>query len=317
MASKLFREESFEVLSCIAFKHFGEHIISAELLHGGLFNTSYKLLFHNKSPVVLRLGPIHTELLLPFEMHLIRAEEEACAMLAQAGIPGNFILAVDESQSIVKRGYMLFTYLHAQPLSSVDKSNSHFSGLMAHAGLNASQIHTVEGQWFGRLSNGYRGIRHSTWFDFLLADATENAVCCQKRGILTETQVDAVRQAFVQNAACFEHIHTPKLIHGDLWSGNVLVDVEAERVLAIIDADRSLWGDPDFDLANPWMINADFLKGYGRQLSDEPLQVKKRLLYRLIYALADAYVWLVEYDDAAASCKQVATMEEIVKKVLP
>lgn len=41
----------------------------------------------------------------------------------------------------------------------------------------------------------------------------------------------------------------PRLVHGDLWRGNVFVRPDSGSVVGVIDPERALWGDPLFDVA--------------------------------------------------------------------
>ena len=68
--SKLFLPLSQEELERIMGAVFpGERVQASRLLDGGLFNTTYRV-ETTAHDVVLRMGPVHPELLLPFEENL-------------------------------------------------------------------------------------------------------------------------------------------------------------------------------------------------------------------------------------------------------
>ena len=51
------------------------------------------------------------------------------------------------------------------------------------------------------------------------------------------------------NARLLDEITQPHLLHGDLWTVNILVrrDEEGPRIVAVLDSDRTSWGDPMAD----------------------------------------------------------------------
>ncbi len=72
----------------------------------------------------------------------------------------------------------------------------------------------------------------------------------------------------------------------------------------MIDADRAIFGDVEYDFATPWLVNADFIKGYQKIpkshliANDENSKIKKDL-YLILCHLTDAYVWKVQYHQEA------------------
>jgi aminoglycoside phosphotransferase (APT) family kinase protein len=84
-----------------------------------------------------------------------------------------------------------------------------------------------------------------------------------------------------------DEVDTPRLVHWDLWDGNVFVDPATGQVSGLIDFERALWGDPLME-ANFvfWQSSAAFLEGYGTPMLDTPAKQTRRLLYNL-------YLWLI------------------------
>jgi len=64
--------------------------------------------------------------------------------------------------------------------------------------------------------------------------------------------------------------------------------------VAIIDADRAYFGDPEFDLMLPWMPRVPFMEGYGDTGSAAD-PVLRRELYRMLLCLEDCYILQMEY----------------------
>jgi len=51
------------------------------------------------------------------------------------------------------------------------------------------------------------------------------------------------------NTSLLDEIQTPHLLHGDLWTFNLLVErgVHAPVITGVLDFDRAWWGDPSAD----------------------------------------------------------------------
>jgi aminoglycoside phosphotransferase (APT) family kinase protein len=103
---------------------------------------------------------------------------------------------------------------------------------------------------------------------------------------------DALRPAY----GALDEVTVPRLVHFDLWTGNILVERTAEgaRIGGLIDGERMFWGDPlaDFvSLALLGDIRTDeaFLAGYR----EEGGRVEFDVAARLRYALYRAYLHLI------------------------
>jgi aminoglycoside phosphotransferase (APT) family kinase protein len=74
----------------------------------------------------------------------------------------------------------------------------------------------------------------------LLADAADWSV---------EVPADAIRTAVKEHTRELDRVRRPKLLHFDLWDGNVLT---AEgRLTGLVDGERWLHGDPLMDFVSP------------------------------------------------------------------
>lgn len=102
-----------------------------------------------------------------------------------------------------------------------------------------------------------------------------------------------------------DEIVTLRLIHTDLREGNILLyKKKKEQIVAIIDSDRAIFGDPDYDLSCLWLINDVFLTGYKIEENvfhkEEFSSIKRktrRKIYNIIYHFLEAYVGLSEYNN--------------------
>jgi fructosamine-3-kinase len=127
-------------------------------------------------------------------------------------------------------------------------------------------------------------------FAKLLADAVRLGVALPRSASELTAIVDRC-------APALDAVRTPRLVHFDLWDGNVLVDAGATppRVSGIIDGERAFHGDPLAEMASLALfreIESDdaFLRGYAEALG-RPLAWSDPERQRI--ALAQLYLYLI------------------------
>lgn len=70
-----------------------------------------------------------------------------------------------------------------------------------------------------------------------------------KAAHLDATDIQAVQEMAQTHSALLDEIQQPRLLHGDLWTFNILIkrDQENPRIAAVLDTDSCSWGDPMAD----------------------------------------------------------------------
>ncbi len=118
----------------------------------------------------------------------------------------------------------------------------------------------------------------------------------EKLGGLNAKKTQTLRHQFYKSRELLDKIKTPYLLHTDLWEGNVLLNRD---ILEIIDSDRTMYGDKDFEFSSAWMDNSALQEGYDSiiQKSTSPNDVKRRQLYQMFFCLLEAYVGYSEYNN--------------------
>jgi aminoglycoside phosphotransferase (APT) family kinase protein len=107
---------------------------------------------------------------------------------------------------------------------------------------------------------------------------------------------DEVAATAASAYGALDEVTVPRLVHFDLWPGNILVDRAdgAVRIGGLIDGERMFWGDPLADFVSLALLgdirnDGEFLAGYreagGRVRFDTPA--------RLRLALYRAYLYLI------------------------
>lgn len=317
--SSLFKEISEIEISQIFLHSLGEsEIISSNLLEGGLFNTTYYVVYgKEQKQAVLRLGPINRHLIMGFEENLMEAEVYVCNICRELGIPSSKVLSCDTSKLMIDRDFMIVEYIPSIVMWKADLKEEEKDKLYYKMGEYLFKIHQIKGEYFGYLSRTQKGICFTRWSDALFYEVEDILKRLKERSSFTETEVLMINRLYKENGYILDEITIPHLLHTDLWEGNVLLREDTHEIAAIIDGDRAVWGDIDFEFSSSWMQNAILKEGYGLK-SDEGFdenRKKRILLYQLFYALLEAYVGAAEYNDYGQYRVNRQKAFEIIKKI--
>lgn len=320
--SKIFKELTDEEIQRIVKRHIQPYSgLQITMLKGGLFNTTYKLTLGSPSrELVLRIGPVNRQLLLPYEQDLMKAERYVYELLSSRQIPCPHIVACDTTKSFIDRDYTITEFIPSVPLTDLSAPEEDQVKLYEGIGSWTRRMHGVTGARFGRAADVEQGRGFERWGDFLTAQAAQIGEHCLQHHVHDEATVTRVVRLLEDQSRFFDQITTPHLVHTDLWAGNVLVGTDPANgryeVAAIIDADRALFGDIDYEFASPWLINDAFLRGYGGyNLSGDESHLLKMDMYRLIYSYIDAYVWKVQYDNTAEYENNKKRLDELLQSI--
>lgn len=302
MTSSLYQELTKKELALLVSKALQTKIISACLLTGGLFNTTYLVETQAYGKTVLRVGPVNRQLLMPFEYHLMEAEESVYSLFAAFGIPSSEILTMDTSKRIIDRDFMFVRYIPGNPMSQVELRQEDKARIVRDIGIATAEFHSITAPRFGRIVDVKNGGGFERWSAALNHELSEWEKVGVPASIFTDKEHSEIRKLFEKAAPYLDEIKEPQLVHTDLWLGNILIRTDTERpeFAAIIDADRALWGDTDFEFSSiQWTYGEDcFWEGYGRTLAQDHASCIRRSIYTLLNRLWNAYVYLVEYNQS-------------------
>jgi len=279
----------------------GSDVADCKLLSGGLFNTTYFVSTKDIGDVILRIGPINRHLLLHFEGNMMAAEAIVYRILAEHGVPCSELLAIDTSKTMIDRDLMIVRYLPSitYQLNRADYSYepAEVACLYRELGENIARMHAIRGEAFGHVHDVAQGKGYTRWRDFLKAELDQILACCEPYGIFNAQEICAMHEILERHTPVLDEIKEPRFIHADLGPNNLLIYADRPAFAAFIDADRAMWGDPDFDFAYmEWMFCDELWQGYGRSLATDDASTCRRLIYRMIRFVCNAYVWEVEYN---------------------
>lgn len=218
---------------------------SAVELGNGMYNNTYRVDAGEDRPVILRVAPEPVRQ-YRIEQALMRNEYASVPFLAPIAPMIPCTLSADFTHEIIGRDYMFQTMLDG--ISGPDGiglySRSQWTSFFRQMGEIARSIHAVRGERFGPVT----GPAFDTWGEAVIAFFADLAADLDDAG-LDSADVHEVAAAANKHRAVLDEITEPRLLHGDLWTANVMMKPGAAQptISGVFDNDRTSWGDPESD----------------------------------------------------------------------
>jgi aminoglycoside phosphotransferase (APT) family kinase protein len=263
----------------------GSRVRAFEELKDGFFNAAYAITLTDGLRCVLKVAPPDGVRVLRYERDILAAEVAVMRLVRQrTEMPVPAILGYDTSRRLADSDFYLMAFIEGAPLN---KLRSELAPDEQHAvdreiGRYLRQMNEIAGPAFGYFSHPAPAGRSwretfTAMLDGVLADG-------QELDVALPLAYDALAERVAAAAPILDDVITPRLVHWDLWDGNIFVDPATKRVNGIIDFERALWGDPlmeaTFVFAPPAGLAA-FTEGYGQAMLDTPAQARRRILYNI------------------------------------
>ncbi|MGV9307530.1 phosphotransferase [Nonomuraea sp. NPDC003727] len=262
MESRTKRRLTARELSLLAHRAVGAHVSEAVELADGFANAVWRLRLDDGRHVVLKLSPSPELEQLTYERDLLRMEAAAYPLAASAGVPVAALLKAGFDDPVLGGDYLVLSALDGTPWNQVALDGQATAALRHELGGHLARLNSVTGEVFGYPHSGLTG---STWREAylrmagaLLDDALRYPATPLPRPV-------AELRALLEGASdVLDEVATPHLVHFDVWTGNVFLDLSGRpRIQAIIDHERAFWGDPLAELITPTL--------FGEIDEDDPL----------------------------------------------
>jgi aminoglycoside phosphotransferase (APT) family kinase protein len=273
-------------------------VIDRERLGGGTFNTVFRVRRTDGSVLVIKLAPgpdvtnmRHERGLLATEALFYERTQDVAVAVPKALARGAELEAAGEWLVMTECGGQNWSELTER----IDEQQRR--SLRYELGRQVAYVHTVTGPAFGYPSESVGPLR-GTWrsaFTDMLEAVLDDA---DRFNAPLPWSTEHIRAAYAANSAVLDDVTVPRLVHFDLWDGNILIDgldgSGEPRIGGLIDAERAFWGDPLAEFVSLALfgdIQQDdaFLDGYrtagGSATFDEP--ERRRL------ALYQTYLYLI------------------------
>lgn len=231
------------------------------LLSGGTFSAVQAVMLHHGSEVVVKTSVPERSLpdgrtpLLTYEHDMLRSERDMLDILTGLdGVPSPRVLLSDFSRNVAEVDAVVMSMVPGVPWDTVGSSMSEHAN--AHAWHQVGEImaamQSVVGPRFGYPAGEF-ALSAATWAGFVDALVAATIADAEAWGIDIEPErllagVDAVRPYL-------DEVTEPRLVHNDLWPGNVLLDPVTGTVHGVVDFERALFGDRLQDLCGAESMN--------------------------------------------------------------
>jgi aminoglycoside phosphotransferase (APT) family kinase protein len=293
-------------------------IESMHELSGGTFNTTYLIVFVDRRKVILRVAPTHTADTPWDEAFLMRREQAVQPFFAPVAALMPKTLLVDFTHQLIDRDYMFQTFIEGERWEDVmDELTAKENDILWNQfGNILKQIHIVHGETFGLPPPGFQ---FAQWSEAVI-DRMERTLKSAKENQLEVPYLTSILELVCSHPQLLDEIQVPCLLHGDLWSFNILISRGAHEpaIVGILDADRAWWGDPMADWTMFILAHAEkeaghsqFWRAYG-QPEDTPSARCRANIYDAMHA-GPAFVWATQHQDEETIVRAEGTLRDVLE----
>lgn len=272
----------------IVIKAFGPKASISDFheLKDGWFNNSYKICLSNGEKYVLKIAPPIDVDVLTYEKDIMNVEVETLNKYKEFGIIAPEVIFYDNDRNVIDNDYFFMTYIDGVPLNKISEEISDDSKINIYTKLGQimSKSFEIKEDYFG--SPAVKEKRHEKWFDCfyeMISDLFDDAKKVRLR--LPISKKHALK--YIENKKiAFEEVNEPILIHKDIWAGNIFVDKNSHEIMAIIDCERAIYGDPLLEVAcGSLEDNEDFMNNYYKKVELTPKENTRLYLYKFYLLL--------------------------------
>jgi len=282
--------------------------LSIQKIGGGTFNEAYAIRVSEKEKVILRIAPPPVSDIYWDDVGLMRREHTIFPFFASIATLSPKTILADFTHQIVGRDYVLQTFLEGERWSDLEDELTEEDNLdlWQQCGEIVKRIHGTKGERFGYPPPGKQ---FANWHDVILDRFSRIAQS------LKEYDADIPAFSIVTNLvnstpSIFNEVQTPSLLHGDLWTFNLLVRYENGRPLisGVLDTERAWWGDPLADWImfclsirneeEEWQDRiVAFHKGYGMLEKGPAMQYRQEVYNAMV--VGSSVVWGARHGNRA------------------
>ncbi|WP_328773369.1 phosphotransferase family protein [Streptomyces sp. NBC_00286] len=247
----------------------GERLVRCRSLAGGTYNAVEELLLDDGSRYVLKVPPPPSDPGMRHERELLVSEAEFYRAAATVDVTAPRVVGVCHDEAASTGRYLLMTACPGEPWDS-SVTEGERPGLRGELGRQMARLHRVTGPGFGYPSGALGPLAgdwrtaFTTMYDAVLDDARRYSAWLPR-------PVDEIARSAKAAYDALDEVTEPRLVHFDLWDGNILVERPeggaAPRIGGLIDGERMFWGDPlaefvSLALLGDIEVDEAFLEGY-------------------------------------------------------
>jgi len=276
------------------------HSVAFKELKNGYFNTIY-LLQLNDFEVILKIAPLKNVDILRYEKNIMQAEAEALNIIKQkTTISVPEVYFYENSREIESLEYFFMQKIDGECLNNISEqlTADESSKIEFKLGVINKKINEISNSKFGYLSQPQK--QSYSWGEAFFNIVTD--ILADGKDANVSLPYDDIENIFKKFLYVCDDVKTPKLVHWDLWPGNVLI--ENNKVSGIIDFERALWADPLMEYYFSDILNNKyFCEGYGISLNglDENSKIRRKLYNLYLYLVLKIECCYRNYTDSSQS----------------
>jgi aminoglycoside phosphotransferase (APT) family kinase protein len=279
-----------EVAQAIVTQHFGSsHTLqSFEELKEGFFNAAARIELKDGARYVLKAAPPPEIQVLRYEKDILRAEVESMSLVRrQTGVPVPEIFCFDSSRQLLPSDFFIMAFNPDTPYHKLRASlpPETQAQIEREMGRLTRMISTITNDRFGYWSQPEAaGVSWRDCFTHMVNGVLQDGIDLD---VKLPLPYEEVYRRMETHFDALEEVTTPRLVHWDLWDGNVFVNPVSHQVTGLIDFERVMWADPlieaIFGNLNP---DSPASLGYGGEVLRTENERRRRMLY-------NAYLFLI------------------------
>jgi aminoglycoside phosphotransferase (APT) family kinase protein len=239
----------------------------------GTWNSTYRVEIADRGPVILRVAPAPER----DERNAMRNEYAAAPYFATLGPLVPRTLYADFTHQLIGRDYMIQELLPGVPAEDGLDAYSDLAPYFRQLGTITRGIHDVRGVRFGSVA----APAFATWSE-AVADQFRTFADDYDRAGLDAGDVRQILTAIDTHHAALDEVREPRLLHGDLWRLNILIDPDAPRptIVGILDYDGASWGDPLADWTIHQVLRRENTDAFWETYGPRPTEPIRQLFYQ-------------------------------------
>lgn len=316
MKSLTKNNQSLKVISQMVTRAFGElKIQQIEELKEGYFNVAYFITLSNGDEVILKIAPPKDASIMTYEKNIMFSEVESMKLVSEnTKVPVPEILYYDNSHTLCDSDYFFMSKLPGQSFQvTMDTlKEEDTKKIQYNIGKYNAQINQIIGEKFG-----YYGLIESQgddWYSVYLSMIKHVIHDGKTRNIHMGVESDIILELLERDKEIFKEVTKPRLVHWDLWAGNVFV--ENGRITGLIDFERCLWGDELMEVGfRTYGYNEDFFQGYGIKELTENQKIRAKWYDIYLFMINTLECEYRQYEDKGLYHWAVNMLQESIQEL--
>lgn len=258
----------------------------------GYFNVAYLIKLSNHQEVILKIAPPPSTPVMTYENNMMFSEVESMKRVAtETQVPVPKVLYFDDSCVICEAEYFFMEKLPGRSFAVSAKAynEKEQDDIHRNIGKYTAMVNELTGDKFGYY--GQLDKQGKNWYEVFKSMIEAIYADAKKVDFMLRVEENQLLKLLERDRFLFEMVTTPKLVHWDLWEGNIFID-EGE-ITGIIDFERCLWADElmEFGFRTYHQKNS-FFEGYGMKVLNEEQVIRAKwydVYFFLIVSLEGEY----------------------------